>query len=111
VLVVEDEILIRMAISDHLRDKGFVVVEAARADEAIQLIEANPAIGLVFSDINMPGRLDGMALGNWIRETHPKLPILFASGYDESQALSPFVAKPYDFDKVVVTIRSLLKKQ
>ena len=59
VLVVEDEILIRFLISEHLRDVGFTVIEASNADDAAAVIQSESPVDLVFSDINMPGGMDG----------------------------------------------------
>ncbi|RYE54280.1 MAG: response regulator, partial [Hyphomicrobiales bacterium] len=61
VLVVEDEALVRIDIADQLSDAGFDVLEAANAAEAIDLLEKNPSIRLVFTDIDMPGSMDGLA--------------------------------------------------
>ncbi|MGZ5904834.1 MAG: response regulator, partial [Reyranella sp.] len=67
VLVVEDEILVRTVIAAYLRDCGFDVVEAGSADEAVRVLEAGVRIDIVFSDINMPGSLDGFGLAQWLR--------------------------------------------
>jgi CheY-like chemotaxis protein len=66
VLLVEDEVLIRLGVAEHLREAGFNVVEAATATEAREIMLAGVAIDLVFSDINMPGELDGVGLAKWL---------------------------------------------
>jgi CheY-like chemotaxis protein len=105
--VVEDEVLLRMAVTAHLRDAGFVVIEAVSADEAIELLEANRTVQLVFSDIMMPGKLDGHGLAAWIGERYPDVRILLASGVAQ-RGLSPFIAKPYSFAELQERIERML---
>lgn len=96
VLVVEDEVVLRMAVSAHLRDAGFVVIEAVDADEAVELLQANHRIRLVFSDITMPGAMDGDQLADWISGRHPEIRILLTSGIAQ-RGQRAFIAKPYSF--------------
>jgi CheY-like chemotaxis protein len=80
ILVVDDEVLIRMAVSDFLQECGFKVLEAGTAAEAIEMIQSRQsAIDLVFSDVRMPGDMDGFGLAKWIR-TNAGLPVILASG-------------------------------
>jgi CheY-like chemotaxis protein len=71
ILVVEDELLIRLMLVDALRDAGFEVVEASNADDALATLESQPAIDLVFTDVRMPGTMDGVGLMKLLRETRP----------------------------------------
>jgi CheY-like chemotaxis protein len=81
ILIVEDEVLLRMAISDYLQECGFKIYEAGTASEAIEMIESGRfAIDLVFSDIRMPGELDGFGLAQWVRKNRPGLPVILTSG-------------------------------
>jgi CheY-like chemotaxis protein len=96
VLVVEDEVILRMAVSAHLREAGFIVIEAVDAEEAVELLRANHRIGLVFSDITMPGTMDGDQLAEWISKRYPALRILLTSGITQ-RGRQPFIAKPYSF--------------
>ena len=107
VLVVEDEVILRMAVSAHLRDAGFIVIEAVSADEAVELVSANRAIQLVFSDVMMPGTMDGSELAAWIGERHPEVRVLLASGVDHSGP-QPFIAKPYSFTELQQRIERML---
>src|SRR5712671_256882 len=77
ILVVEDEVIIRMVISAYLRDCGYKVVEAANADEAVIVLQ-NPdiTVEVVFSDIEMPGSMDGFALARWVRANRPGLDVI-----------------------------------
>lgn len=112
VLVVEDEILIRSAVALHLRDAGHVVVEAANADEALRALAANRSIGLVFSDVNMPGTMDGIALARAIRHDRPGLKVLLASGagWTNGTAIEdvPRLTKPYSFVELTALIERML---
>lgn len=116
VLVVEDEVLIRIAAADHLRHCGFRVAEASNAVEAQELILSGLKVDLVFSDITMPGALDGMGLTQWLQEHAPDVPVILTSGVTSSleaakQACTNIhwlAPKPYDYDVVVNQIRGAL---
>jgi CheY-like chemotaxis protein len=107
VLVVEDEVILRMAVSAHLREAGFVVLEAVDAEEAVELLQANRAIQLLFSDVMMPGAMDGNALAAWVGERYPEIRVLLASGVTQSGA-PPFLAKPYSFSELERRIDEML---
>ncbi len=115
ILIVEDEVLIRFAIADYLRECGFKVLEAGNFAEAVEIIEANVEIGLVFSDVQIPGEMDGFALAQWIRCNRPSLPVTLTSGDAKKSAKAKelcenefFFAKPYDAAMVVAHIRQRL---
>lgn len=108
VLVVEDEALIRMTVVEALEDAGFDVVEAASADEAVRLIERHD-IGFLFTDIQMPGKLDGVDLAHAVAARFPQARIVVASGrLTGGDVVLPskatFLAKPYDFSTVVARL-------
>jgi CheY-like chemotaxis protein len=112
VLVVEDESLLRLALADHLQGCGFTVLEACNAHEAIEILEAGREIDVVFTDVKMPGEIDGFGLAKWVRDNQSGLPVFVASGYSgkfdlarELCAGEQFFAKPYDLDLVVAKIR------
>ena len=81
ILVVEDEGLVRMAAADDLVEAGFKVIEAANADQAIQMLEAHPEITILFTDIDMPGSMDGPKLAAAVRDRWPPLKIIVTSGH------------------------------
>jgi DNA-binding response OmpR family regulator len=118
VLLVEDEVLIRMATSDYLQECGFKVLEASTAAEAITMIQGTESpIDIVFSDIRMPGEMDGFGLARWIREHRPGMAVLLTSGdakmADAATGLCEkldILPKPYDFEFAVARIRSFLGK-
>jgi DNA-binding NtrC family response regulator len=117
VLIVEDEALIRMALSDFLQECGFKVLEASQAQEAQEMIASKQSvIDLVFSDVRMPGPMDGFGLSKWIRENRPELPVILASGDAQKSdaahelcAEEPFLRKPYDLQAVVGHIRAAIE--
>lgn len=112
VLVVEDEFLVRMQAVEVIEEAGFDVVEAANADEAIGLLETRKDIRIVFTDIEMPGSMDGIKLARAIRDRWPPIELILTSGRhrlgtDEIPARGKFVPKPYSQDVLVTTIRKL----
>lgn len=117
ILVVDDEVLIRMVLSDYLQDCGFKILEASTVAEAIAIIEASATpIDLVFSDVNMPGGKDGIELAQWIKTNHPQLPVLLTSGDEKKAELAgaicakeEFLPKPYDHKVAVARVRTLIK--
>lgn len=98
ILVVEDEPLVRILLADHLREAGFTVAEAVNADEAFQHCRTHQNLDLVFTDVQMPGSMDGIALVAQLRELNPFLPIILTSGAltEDEVAGIPFIRKPYD---------------
>jgi len=112
ILVVEDEILIRVVIVECLQDNGFKVLEAGNAAEALTILQSGVPIGFVFSDVRMPGEMDGLGLTAWIHTHHPEIPVAVTSGDTskiEVARLCPsdrFFAKPYDLDAVSALIRA-----
>jgi CheY-like chemotaxis protein len=113
--VAEDELLIRMAIVDHLQGCGFKVLEAATAEEAEAIFRSGALIDAVFSDINMPRNHDGILLAHWLDKHHPDIPVVLTSGAAEAHAAAVsacgsvrhFVAKPYDFSDMEAKLRAL----
>lgn len=114
VLVVDDEPLVRMLGTDVLEDAGFVVVEAGNAAEALQTLEAHPEVSVLFTDVNMPGEMNGIDLAQRVNERRPDVRLLIASGQasprrDELPDGSVFLRKPWDPEAVVERIRSMLE--
>jgi CheY-like chemotaxis protein len=99
VLLVEDEPLIRMVSAESLQDEGFEVVEAANADEALEVLRSRADVGLLFTDVNMPGRLDGLALAEMVYRLWPSIKLVVTSGRRFGEPLPDdgrFLGKPYD---------------
>ncbi|MGH6829478.1 MAG: response regulator [Rhizomicrobium sp.] len=79
VLIVEDELLIRLALSEYLADCGFHILEAASAAEAMDIMERQK-VELVFTDVRMPGDMDGVELARWVTKYWPGIPVMLTSG-------------------------------
>ncbi|ANY79468.1 histidine kinase [Microvirga ossetica] len=118
VLVVEDEVLIRLVIADYLRDCGYKVHEAVSGEEAIAILQApEVSIDVVFSDVEMPGSMDGFALARWVRANKPGMEIILTSGIERSADIAatlceagPLMKKPYSSQDVVDRLRQLAAK-
>ena len=112
VLVVEDEILIRSAAAEFLRGAGYRVVEAADAAEAVAIFASRTQIDLVFSDINMPGSMDGVGLVRWIADHHPGIHVILTSAVSHARSAAEsgagFLLKPYRLAEAARRIASLL---
>jgi len=112
VLIVEDEPLIRMFACDIASEAGYRVVEAANSSEAMAAIEANPEIGIVFTDIYMAGAMDGLQLAHAVRDRWPPMRFIVVSGHmkvavDQLPAESKFFSKPYDVVEITDALGSL----
>jgi CheY-like chemotaxis protein len=115
ILVVEDELFVRMFISDALRDAGYRVLEAFNGDEAVEILHSGAHVDLVLSDVRMPGAIDGMGLLAFIKENYPALPVVISSGHlNPTLALASgairFLSKPYQVDEALDLIKSELDK-
>jgi len=113
VLIVEDDVLVRQNAVFLLEEAGFDTLEAARADEAIALLEARQDIRIVFTDINMPGSMDGLALAQAVRRRWPPVELVLTSGYarvrdDDIPERGLFLGKPYKPTELVRMVRSLV---
>ena len=100
ILIVEDQALVRVCICEQLEDAGFGVIEAADAEEALISFETHAGVTTLFTDINMPGALDGVALAHKIFSLRPEVQLILTSGRAQPAAhtLPPgarFLAKPY----------------
>jgi CheY-like chemotaxis protein len=112
VLIVEDDFLLRMDAAEMVSDAGFDVVEAGNADDAIALLEARPDIHVVFTDIQMPGSMDGLKLARFVRGRWPPIKIVATSGFvkvgkHDLPDGGRFLPKPYRPEQIVATLREL----
>lgn len=113
VLVVEDEVLIRMNTVEMIEDAGFHALEAANADEAIALLEARLDIRVVFTDIDMPGSMNGIKLAQAVRGRWPPIKIIATSGHFKLKDgdLPPdgrFLPKPYNLVQITELLRDVI---
>lgn len=110
VLVVEDDPLLRMTAVDMVEDAGFDAIEAGGADEALEILETRPDVDVLFTDIDMPGSMDGVELAKCACRIDRPISIVLTSGNHilEDSMLPPhsvFFSKPYDFDKVTAVLK------
>jgi two-component system, response regulator PdtaR len=114
VLVVEDDFLLRMDAVDIVKDAGFEAEEAANADDAIAIIETHPNIHVVFTEVQMPGTMDGLKLARFVKDRWPPIKIVATSGRikiseEDLPEGSIFVPKPYSPAQIVNSLRELLE--
>lgn len=114
VLVVEDEPLVRIDIADSLVDAGFEVIEAANAADAIAALESHADIRLIFTDIDMPGSMDGLMLAAAVADRWPPVRIIVTSGHRIVEITdmpdgSVFFSKPYRATEIVASMHELLR--
>ncbi|HEY5336610.1 MAG TPA: response regulator [Rhizomicrobium sp.] len=112
VLVVEDEALIRLDAVQMIEDAGYEVVEAANADAAIRILESRPDIHIVFTDVNMPGSMDGLKLARAIRDRWPPVHLIVTSGKhmvhpSDLPTGGRFIPKPYNARMVTSVLHDL----
>jgi len=113
VLLVEDEFLISYVVAEELSEYGFVVHESATAEDALRYINSGAAVDVLFTDINLPGGIDGTELAIRVRAMRPDMPIVYASGRYAASGLrqmvsrSVFVPKPYQPSDVCTLLARL----
>jgi len=113
VLLIDDSITTRAPLGELLRAHGYQVFEAANADQAIKLLEVHQDIRVLFTDIDMPGSMDGLRLAEAVRNRWPPVKIIITSGHvkirqEELPVDGHFFAKPYDAALVVSAMRNLV---
>src|SRR5271156_2242035 len=113
ILVVEDELLVRSPVAEFLRTAGYKVVEVANAAEAVAVFVTGTVIDLVFSDVDMPGPMDGVGLACWISRHHPGIHVILTSGINHAARAGGitalFLPKPFRLAEVALRIGSLLE--
>jgi two-component system, response regulator PdtaR len=116
VLLVEDEVMVSNLVADCLSESGFRVHEAATADEALRYMRSRANVDVLFTDINLPGRMNGAELAEFARELRPEMPIVYVSGHYKLSEISPlvprslFIAKPYDPNDICALLSRLTGK-
>jgi two-component sensor histidine kinase/CheY-like chemotaxis protein len=113
VLVVEDEMILRMRAVDIVEDAGFCPVEAINADEAISILESQSDISLLFTDIQMPGSMDGLKLAHAVHDRWPSIKIILVSGHvqpsdAERPANSRFFVKPLGVEQMTTELQAMV---
>jgi two-component system, response regulator PdtaR len=113
VLVVEDDVLERGPLAEYLRDAGFRVIEAANGHEAVEVLSSEMTVDIVFSDIRMPGEIDGLALAHWVDQRMPNVRVLLTSGdralhIERLPGPGHYIGKPYIYRDVERLLRQLM---
>jgi CheY-like chemotaxis protein len=113
VLVVEDEMLLRMRVVDMVEDAGYISVEAVDADEALAILLSRSDIALLFTDVQMPGSMNGLQLAHVVHERWPPIKIILASGQlklltTDIPRDSRFFGKPLRSDQMIAEMREML---
>jgi CheY-like chemotaxis protein len=110
ILIVEDEAFLREVTAGYLEDCGFAFFQAASADDAIDVLQEQDRIGIVFSDIQMPGTMNGLGLARWISDALPDVKVLLTSGCIVPEAATEWtiLAKPYDMAEVERRLRKMM---
>lgn len=116
VLVVEDEVLLRMNAVDMIEAAGFDVLEASNADEAIEILEARHDVRVMFTDIQLGGSMDGLKLAAAVRGRWPPIKIVATSGHVNVQANDlpdggRFLPKPYSSSQIAATLREMVASE
>jgi len=118
ILIVENDVLVRMAVAAYLRECGFKVVEARAADDALEVFRSDVAIDVLFCEVSIPGDMDGFGLAQWTRRERPRTRIILTSGVSraakEAGSLcehGPLLAKPYDHRDLERRIRRMLARE
>jgi CheY-like chemotaxis protein len=119
VLVVEDDMLVRYAICDYLRECGYKVIEAADGDEAFKVLnDAQVSVDVILSGVQTPGSMDGFALARWVRANRPDIGVILAGTLSRAADAAaelceegPMLGKPYEPQAVVDRIKRLMAER
>jgi CheY-like chemotaxis protein len=113
VLVVEDEMLLRMRAVDMVEDAGYTAVEAVDADEAVAVLESRSDVALLFTDIQMPGTMNGLELAHAVHQRWPPIKIILVSGQLKRANIdipvaSRFFGKPLEAREMIAEMRNMI---
>jgi DNA-binding NtrC family response regulator len=115
ILIVEDEVLVRLELADIVEEAGYAVYEAGNAEEAIKLMEMHREIRILMTDVDMPGSMDGLKLSHYVKHRWPPVRIVVASGHvsvkqHELPQDGVFLDKPYDTPKVLALLSDISRQ-
>ena len=118
VLAVEDVVLARLLVAAYLQESGFRVIEAGSGEEAVRILSAKTSVDVVFSDVNMPGPVDGLGLAQWVQQNRPDVKVVLGSGVtgaaEKAAALGykeAIILKPYDRRVLERRLRAALARK
>ena len=114
VLVVEDEVFIRLYLAEEIRVAGFTAIEASSGDEAFAVLNSRNDIDLVITDIRMPRTMDGLQLAEWVRSQQPRVKVALASSNllsIERKSFDAVFSKPFRIEELLAGVRELLRDE
>jgi CheY-like chemotaxis protein len=118
VLLAEDEFLVRLALADHLRDCGWRVLEAGNSIEAQAILNAGEDVEVLFTDIQMPGGMDGIELAKWVHQNYPGVHLVLTSGVADVAVAATGLCeqastfrKPYEHHAVARRLKTLVSSE
>ena len=114
IMIVEDELLLRLDLANQLHSAGFEIIEAQSADEAVKILATNIDVDLILTDIRMPGQIDGLGLISFVRRRDRDIKLILLSAYVDADSESPAdasFAKPVRIGALLAKVRQLLTRK
>jgi len=114
IMIVEDELLLRLDLANQLHSAGFEIIEAQSGDEAVKILATNIDVDLILTDIRMPGQVDGLGLVSFVKRQERRIKVILLSAYVEADSDSPAdasFAKPVRIEVLLAKIRQLLTRK
>ena len=114
IMIVEDELLLRLDLANQLHSAGFEIIEAQSGDEAVKILATNIDVDLILTDIRMPGQVDGLGLVSFVKRQERRIKVILLSAYVEADSDSPAdasFAKPVRIEALLAKIRQLLTRK
>ena len=114
IMIVEDELLLRLDLANQLHSAGFEIIEAQSGDEAVKILATNIEVDLILTDIRMPGQVDGLGLVSFVKRQERRIKVILLSAYVEADSDSPAdasFAKPVRIEALLAKIRQLLTRK
>ena len=114
IMIVEDELLLRLDLANQLHSAGFEIIEAQSGDEAVKILATNIEVDLILTDIRMPGQVDGLGLVSFVKRQERRIKVILLSAYVEADSDLPAdasFAKPVRIEALLAKIRQLLTRK
>jgi two-component system, response regulator PdtaR len=115
ILVAEDDVILRTVVAEQFREEGYSVLETSNAEEVLLVLRTGIPVDLLFTDVRMPGTLDGIALARLVRAEFPYVKVMIASGNvaatEVGTTIHGFISKPYHIHQLLEHIKSLLPEE
>ena len=114
IMIVEDELLLRLYLANQLHSAGFEIIEVQSGDEAVKILATNIDVDLILTDIRMPGQVDGLGLVSFVKRQERRIKVILLSAYVEADSDSPAdasFAKPVRIEVLLAKIRQLLTRK